>query len=330
MDWSQSTSTNYYGSISMNNIPNDDYSDSALIEFIGMQESQDIGTTTDFKEAIDERISNGFILEGSKLPWSNTHDHIRFKGGQVTIWAGMNGHKKSMLLGQVMMWMAQDEKVGIASFEMSVVDTIERMIFQAAGCIPSKEFANKWVQWGENKMYFYDQLDTVPASRVLGSMYYMAKHMGCKHIMIDSLTKCGIPAGDKDAEKRFIDTLAASAKALDIHIHLVAHVRKPQQGGEAYIPNKFDIRGAGELTDLVDNVMIVWADKKKAAIAKRLQANLSVPSDDSEYHDTNPDQRLICCKQRHGRWEGTIALWIDPNSMQFTADSSTRVLPFYI
>lgn len=177
-------------------------------------------------------------------------------------------------------------------------------------------------------MYFYDQLDTVPAERVLGVVFYMATELGIKHIMIDSLTKCGLPSGDRDAEKRFIDTLSATAKALQIHIHLVAHVRKPPQGGEGYVPNKFDIRGAGELTDLVDNVMIVWMDKKKEAINKKEQFNKPLTPQEMEYVRDNPDQRLICCKQRHGAWEGQIALWFDPKSLQFIPNDSGRPLPF--
>lgn len=312
------------------NIPNDNYDDKELLEFIGQQESQDIGTTTDFAAQIDERLRDGRVLRGDTLPWSNTHEHLRFGEGQVTIWAGINGHKKSMLLGQVIMWMAQDERVGVSSFEMPVVDTMERMVSQAAGCLPSRQFAQQWVRWGHDRMFFYDQLDTVPAERVLGSMYYMAKDLGCKHVMIDSLTKCGLPSGDRDAEKRFIDTLAAAAKALKIHIHLVSHVRKPPQGGEAYIPNKFDIRGAGELTDLVDNVMIVWMDKKKEQISKKTKMNKPLDCDEREYFDNNPDQRLICCKQRHGAWEGTIGLWFDDKSLQFLPNDCGRPLPFNV
>lgn len=310
------------------NIPDIDYTDKELIEFIGMQESQSIGTTTDFAKEIGARIEHGRIIRGDQLPWSHTSEHVRFREGEVSIWAGMNGHKKSMLLGQVLMGMAQSVRVGISSFEMPVVDTMERMVYQAAGCTPSKKFAQEWVEWGHEKMFFYDQLDTVPTERVLGSSFYMAKELGCKHIMIDSITKCGIPSGDKDAEKRFIDTLAAAAKALKVHIHLVSHVRKPSQGGEAYIPNKFDIRGAGELTDLVDNVFIVWADKKKESIAKKQAAHKALDASETEYLQNNPDQRLICCKQRHGAWEGTIGLWFDPVSLQFVSNDSGKVLPF--
>ena len=206
------------------NIPDMDYNDKDLMDFIGEQESQSIQTTTNYREEVAERLKNGRILRGDKLPWSKSHDLIRFGEGQVSVWAGINGHKKSMLLGQIIMWFARETPVGIGSFEMPVIDTMDRMISQAAGCIPSPSFGQNWLTWGENKLYFYDQLDTVPTERVLGAIYYMSRERGCKHIMIDSLTKCGLRSGDRDAEKKFLDTLSAAAKALKVHIHLVAHV----------------------------------------------------------------------------------------------------------
>ncbi len=311
-------------------IPSDNYDDKELIEFLGMQESQNIDSTLSFLDQIDDRLENGRILQGDTLPWSGTYDRVRLGEGQVSLWAGINGHKKSMLLGQIMMWLAQETKVGIASFEMPVIDTMERMIYQAAGCVPSRSFGKSWAEWGDQKMYFYDQLDTVPADRVLGVIFYMANELGIKHIAIDSLTKCGLPSGDRDAEKRFIDTLAAAAKALKIHIHLVAHVRKPPQGGETYIPNKFDVRGAGELTDLVDNVFICWMDKRKESLNKKRRSGAIIASDEQDYMDKNPDQRLICCKQRHGAWEGAIPLWFDPDSLQFVNGDGARTLAFDI
>lgn len=308
----------------------DNYDDQELIAFLGEQESQSIESTEYYKSQISERLANGRILRGDPLPWAKTHELIKFGPGQITIWAGMNGHKKSMLLGQVMLWMSRTTKVGIASFEMPVIDTMERMISQAAGCSPSVQFGNQWADWAEGSMYFYDQLDTVPAERVLGVIYHMATELGIKHNMIDSLTKCSLPSGDLGAEKRFIDKMTATAKALGIHIHLVAHVRKPPQGGESHIPNKFDVRGAGELTDLVDNVMIVWADKKKAAINNKIKNSKDLSGTETEYVQDNPDQRLICIKQRYGVWEGSIGLWFDRASLQFTADSRGLPLPFSI
>jgi len=312
----------------MNVIPNIDYNDRELMNFIGNQEAQSIQSTLFYREQMADRLKNGWQLRGDPLPWTKTHNLVRFGEGQVTIWAGINGHKKSMLTGMVMMWFAQNVPTGVASFEMPVIDTMERMISQAASCAPSPDFGQQWLQWGQNKLYFYDQLDSVPTERVLGALYYMAHECGCKHVMIDSLTKCGLRSGDRDAEKRFLDTLAAAAKALKIHIHLVAHVRKPPQGGDEYIPGRFDVRGAGEITDMVDNVMIVWADKKKDAIGHKINSGFDVKDSEQEYYDNRPDQQLIVAKQRFGKWEGKIALWFDTDSMQFTGDNYGKKLPF--
>lgn len=309
-------------------VPQMNYDDKKLLEFLGMQESQQINWGSEHATDLINRIKYGDEIRGSKLPWANTWDLVRCREGEVSLWAGMNGHRKSMLAAMVMMWFAQTEKVGIASFEMPVVDTMARLLYQAAGCVPGVEFAKEWSEWNENRICYYDQLDTVPAERVLGAIFYMVKEMGCKHILIDSLTKCGLPSGDRDAEKRFMDTLAATAKALKIHIHIVAHVRKPPQGGEAYKPTKFDVRGAGELTDLVSNLFIVWKDKKRDAINRKKDGGVILTDDEQSYLDNNPDQRLICEKQRNGKWEGQIGLWFDDKSLQFCPDSRTKPLPF--
>jgi len=312
----------------MNIIPGINYNDRELMNFIGNQEAQSIQSTLFYREQVEHRLKHGWQLRGDPLPWTKTHNLIKFGPGQVTIWAGINGHKKSLLSGMVMLWLAQYTKVGVASFEMPVIDTMERMISQAAGCMPSPDFGQQWLQWGQNRLFFYDQLDSVPTERVLGALYYMAHECGCTHVMVDSLTKCGLRSGDRDAEKKFLDTLAAAAKALGIHIHLVAHVRKPPQGGDEHIPGRFDVRGAGEITDMVDNVLIVWADKKKDKLKNKVNAGVSLSDPEQEYFDNRPDQRLIVAKQRFGRWEDTIALWFDSESMQFTGDSFNNILPF--
>jgi twinkle protein len=294
------------------------YTDKDLIAFLGQQESQDIRWGSEYTDELLDHFKNGQVLTGAKLPWSKTHDLIRFRPGEVSIHAGMNGHRKSMVTGQMMEWFAaQGEPAGIASFEMPVRDTQKRMCQQAAGTPhPAPGFIREWAQWNYQNLAYYDKLDTTPSSRVLGAIFYMAKDMGCKHILVDSLTKCGLPYGERGAEKDFIDALCATAKVFQIHIHLVCHVRKPASQGEEYIPNKFDVRGAGELTDLVHNVFIHWADKKKAKLKDMLANNTPLPPKDMEYIEKRFDQRLIVEKQRNGAFEGTIGLNFD-DSLQF-------------
>lgn len=297
---------------------NVNYTDKDLIEYLGNLESDSVFWGDRWKDELKDRVVNGHKFVGAKMPWSKTEDKVRFRAGEVTLWAGMNGHFKSMILGQVMQWTAlqENEAVGIMSFEMPVVDTMYRMLCQAADSSdPGAAYVDQWADWNNPRIAYYDKLDTTKSDHVLGVVFYMAKELGCKHIMIDSLTKCGLPYGERGAEKDFIDALCATAKAFDIHIHLVCHVRKPHSGGEEYMPTKFDVRGAGELTDLVHNVIICWADKKRKRL---LNSNTALKPADEKYVAENTDQRLIVAKQRNGEFEGTIGLYMR-TSLQFSS-----------
>jgi twinkle protein len=293
------------------------YTDKDLLSFLGQQESQKIHWGDHWANDLIEELENGSTLTGAKLPWSDTHDKIRFRPGEVSVHGGMNGHFKSMVTGQMAMWFAlQGEPVGIMSFEMPVKVTQMRMCRQAAGSkYPAHDFVRRWSLWNYKHLAYYDHLDTSPSNRVLGAVFYMAKDLGIKHIVIDSLMKCGLPYGERGAEKAFIDALCATAKVFQIHIHLVCHIRKPSGPDQSKIPTKWDIKGAGEITDLVDNVLVHWSDKKKSELTRKLNTGRTLSDTEQEYL-LRPAQRLIVEKQRHGAYEGTIGLEMH-DSLQF-------------
>ena len=287
------------------------------ISLVGELESQEIHPAGYWTDKVLSRLE-GQEVSGDTLPWSKTHLLVRLRPGELSIWAGMNGHRKSMLLGQVMTHLAMSHKVAIASLEMYPEETLLRMICQSGTVTePSKEYARKWLEWANERILVYNQLDKVKGEKILGFIHYCAKELDCKHIVIDSLTKCGIASDDRNSEKDFIDRLQWAAKTLKCHIHLVCHVRKPNNRGEEYIPNKFDVRGAGELTDLVDNVFIVWKDKAKEKASEAKEQGFELSPKELKVIN-NADQLLIVSKQRHGSWEGTFKLWFH-KSMQFMA-----------
>lgn len=68
------------------------------------------------------------------------------------------------------------------------------------------------------------------------------------------------------------------------------------------------IDAAPELfTDQVDNVVIWWRNK-----AKENAIQAGEPSDPSK-----PDALMLIDKQRNGEFEGKVAFWFDPESMQY-------------
>lgn len=267
-------------------------------------------------------VRNGNALTGARLPWAKTHDNIRFRGGEVTLWQGINGHGKSQMLGQAAMGFAsQGERVCVASFEMKPVSTLMRMLRQAAmNDHPSGQAVDRLMAWAKDRFWLYDQLGTVKPEMIYAVIRYCADRLKIKHVVVDSLMKCVRGEDDYNGQKDFVGQLATLARDHNIHIHLVHHVRKGES--EEKVPGKFDAKGSSAISDQVDQVLTVWRNKRKErAIDKALRTHQEV--DDKTRDD--PDALLTCDKNRHGEWEGRIALWYHPQSLQYTGDK--RCMP---
>lgn len=255
---------------------------------------------------------------GGHLPWSKTQENIRFRPGEITLWGGMNGHGKSLAIGQMCLGLlSQGHHVCIASFEMRPVVTLARICRQAFGTSkPDPDDIREFHAVTDSGLYVYDQLGSVKPDQVLAVTRYCAEKLKIDHIVIDSLMKCGVPEDGPsafNAQKEFIDKLCATAKDTGIHIHLVAHSRK--QRDELALPGKMDVKGSGSITDQVDNIITVWRNKAKE---KEFAEKGVAPND--------PDCLLICDKQRNGEWEGRVGLWFIPSALQFVENSSGQTM----
>ena len=280
-----------------------------LAEYIeGPDESPHIVSAADYCDEVIKRFHDPEDSKGSKLPWGKVEFAIQFRPGEVTLWLGINGHGKSMLLGQLMTgFMAQGEKACVLSFEMKPVATLQRMCRQAScGSRPTIEYIQRFHQWTDGKLWMYDQQGTVKPDRVLSVIRYFADKLQGNHVVIDSLMKCGISEDDYNGQKRFLDELTSIARDKQIHIHLVHHSRK--QGDESSPPGKMDAKGSGAITDQVDNCISVWRNKKK-------ESDLQAGKGD----ERDIDALMVVDKQRHGEWEGKIMLWFHKESQQYVA-----------
>lgn len=260
-----------------------------------------------FGDEVADYLINGTQLSGAKLPWRKTRDLIRFRPGEVTLWSGMNGHGKSLALGQATAgWVCQKQRVCIASFEMRPVVTLARMTRQSAGARqPERHFIidlhNLWSDW----VWLYDQQGQVHSEKILAVMRYAAQELQAQHFVLDSLMKCGLSEDDYTAQKLFIDALCTIARDTGMHIHLVAHSRKGRD--ETQAPGKMDVKGSGAITDQVDNVIVWWRNKAKE---NAIQAG-------DAYDARTPDALMLIEKQRNGEFEGKVGLFFDKDSMQY-------------
>ena len=259
-------------------------------------DTDNIKRPVDFIEEIFERIQGENKIVGTPMPWSKTINDFRFRDGELTLWSGYNGHKKSMVLGYTsLQFIKMGEPVCIASFEMKPASTLFRMLKQATGTKdPDMDDLERFMMWSDKNLFMYDHQGSLSAERLYGVITYAAKELKVKHMVIDSLMRV-IPGEDSyNEQKDFVTKLCDLAIQLNIHIHLVHHVKK---GKEDDISGRYDAKGSGSISDNVHNSLVVWSNKKE--------------------NEELPDVIIKCDKQREGEWEGNIGLWFVQDCLQF-------------
>jgi twinkle protein len=248
-------------------------------------------------------------------PWDLMAETFKFRQGEVTVWAGQNGSGKSMMTGQVALGLVkQGIKVCIASFEMKPMLTLNRMIRQFGGDnfmysteIDTEKMLSiykRFERFTNDKLFIYDQQGMINPKKMIAVVKYCADK-GIQHMMIDSLMKCVSGEDSYNEQKMFIDELTAVARDYNIHVHLVHHIRK--LGNDETRPSKFDLRGSSSVADQVDNILIMWRNKKKEHDIEQ----------GIEVDERTPDALLMCEKQRNGDHEKWYEFWYDKNSQQF-------------
>ena len=271
-----------------------------------------VNEKSDFEDELNEFFEsrkNGIL--GDKLPFESADQKIGFRRKEVTVLAGVNGHGKSLILGQIAMdIVSKGSKVIMASLEMPPVATLARMTKQATGSyIPSKDEISKFMEWKLDHFYLFNHVGSLDPWQVISLCRYAAIELGVSHVIIDSLTKCTRGEDDFNGQKDFMNQLCEVAKEVNIHIFLVHHLRKGKD--EAESSNKFDLKGSGSISDLADNVLIIARNIKK----ERQTESMGIAD------NTIPDAALIVVKQRHGDFQGSFKLWFDVHNQQFKEDT---------
>lgn len=283
------------------------------------QRDQDISSireAREYSQKLEDEFYGSPESKGLLLPWDKVRDKWRIRHGEMTIWSGYNGHRKSMLTGLVLLnLMHQGELCCILSFEMMPAKTLGRLARQAVGVgKPTPEYLNKFLESCADKLWLYDQQGSVTPERVYGVITYCAEVMGIRQFFIDSMMKVVEDEDDYNGQKRFAGRLQDLARELTqndhpTHIHLITHAKKT--GDESKRPGKQDNRGSGTIVDQTDNFAVVFRlpEKKEG--------------------DTGPDHVVYLDKQRNADdgFEGSIALWFDEQSLQFHENGFERNKP---
>jgi len=281
-----------------------------------------------FIDELKEDARNPVVINKISMPWGKTLGEFDFRSGEVTLYAGSNGGGKSLITGQIALGLIkQDQKVCIMSFEMKPKRTILRMTRQFSGvdldnpflkdkAKVNEEYYERLRKFSSGKLWLYDQQGTTSSKQVISVARYCAVELGITHIFIDSLMKCVAGEDDYNGQKAFVDELTALARDHNVHVHLVHHIRKLES--EEKLPNKNDVKGTGAIADQVDNVLLMWRNKKKERMIR----------DGEEIKGIAADAVLMCEKQRNGENENSYQLWYHKDSQQFVEDEQSVPMAF--
>ena len=228
-----------------------------------------------------------------------------WRKGELTVWSGMGGSGKSTILNQTCLYSGSlGIKCCISSLELRPSRYLKWAISQALGTEnPSEDEIIKCMEWFDTWLYVLDVDGTVYGSKIFELFEYTARKYGAEVFIIDSLMKVRLRGNDDNMSKiQFIDDLTTFAKKFDVIVHLVAHSRKQFDDNDR--PDKSAVKGVVEITDLADNVIIIWRNNSKG-------------KGDLE-NEEGFDALLMVKKNREFGVLLNIKLWFDPNSRQFS------------
>jgi twinkle protein len=253
-------------------------------------------------------------LPGFILPWDKiTSKGFVFRDGEFTIWSGINGHGKSMMLSQVMLEaIKQGHKIFMASFEMPADRTGHRIVRQAVGReIEGIDDVVRCIDWLAGNFIVNTFTDRMDYKELMAHMQEFCKQ-GCTQFVIDSLMKCGIMQDDYNSISDFMDLLQNFAQRNGVHVHLVAHSRK---GVEDDTPGKMEIKGPVEISNIPDNIISVWRNKAKEQNQKTA---------------TSFDCLVNIGKSReYGESEGLYGLFYDRRTFQYLEQEHDKPVEYY-
>ena len=273
-----------------------------LTAFMEDEKTHRIKDAWQYREKLLELIS-GKGEHGLTTPWIGFNDRMEFRQAEMTLWAGFKGHGKSAAASQVLEHLMDKhgQKVFVVSPEFPAHRVLYRLLIQSISSrYPDIELLDQWLEVVKSQLWIYDQQKSLSPRDVPALCRYAIKKHGVNHILIDSLMKCGIAPDDYGEQKILVDAIQQVAHNSNCHIHLVAHLRKGKSDEE--IGGLHDVKGASEIADLCENVIIVWRNK-----AQEISGGTG-----------EPDAVIKIEAQRNADgWIGKLPMTFDKHSMKY-------------
>lgn len=253
---------------------------------------------------------------GYTLPFGTIYSKVRIRPGEVSLWSGETGHGKSQVLAHACVhWIEQGSRICKASLEMKASQTLKRMVKQTCNeDRPESGRVKQALTWMNDNFLLFDKVGKAGIETILEVFDYARARYGCDQFVIDSLMRTGVAGDDYNAQEQVMYKTVQWAIENDVHVHFVAHSRKPSihKTGAGSID---DVKGGMEIGGNAFNAFIIWRNKKiEDEIAEAFKSG-----DAGKVADLKAKASVVlnCDKQRNGDWTGKVGLWFDLKSYQY-------------
>lgn len=254
--------------------------------------------------------------------------------GAVTIWTGINGSGKSTFINQEVL-QAVDECFGTVLLTGELPNWLTRywLELQAAGpkyvkskydeirdresFYVEKEQKEKIRDWlSGNMLKLYDSFESLKVDDIKQTFWDAARRYGIRNFVVDNLMIVNYEANYQEKwnkQSEFVSAMKDFAKNYNVHVHIVAHPRKPRDK----VVTKDDIAGLSEITNRVDNVIGIHRVKDKNKKILGLNKN------------TDVENVLEIFKNRiYGQQDILIKLGFDKKSKRFNQKGINEIKKF--
>jgi hypothetical protein len=237
---------------------------------------------------------------------------IRFFPGGYSVWSGFPGAGKTTILRQaICQWLNGGEGVFVASLEEDPRALLIRLAGTAFGVEEPTENQLRWFcDYYAGQLHIWGVIGAGNHRRILGAAQSLLSK-GVTQVVIDSLMCLDIDSQGWEIQRKFARLLATFAQTSNVHLHLVAHPKKPTDSeNDVHIT---DVGGSKDIVGAADNVLFIRRGQEQD-------------------NGDNCGMKVSIRKQRHFTGsQGEIVGWFNRRLRQFKSDQfdqhPTQYLP---